>query len=108
MNDTSKTKSSLNNHTFRSMFLSEKIVNPKRDWKILIILFIILITASIGFDFYMYKQIVNGDMYISVTRTDLSIENLKSDDLQNILNNFENKKANMTALKLKNLVDPSI
>jgi len=89
-------------------FLSNKIVNPKRDWKILLTLLIIFILISLGFDFYMYRQIVNGDMYISVKREELVIENLKSNDLQKILNNFETKKTNITTLKMENLIDPSI
>jgi hypothetical protein len=88
--------------------LFEQIVNPKRDWSILIILFIILIISSIGFDIYIYKQIVNGDMYVTVKRDELVVESLKSNDLKRILNNFESKKANVVNLKIENLVDPSI
>ena len=96
------------NNIFQTKFNFERRLNPKRDWNILIIIFIILLVISVGFDFYMYQQIVSGDMYVSVNKNDLVIENLKSSDLQRILNNFETKKTNMTTLKLKNLVDPSI
>lgn len=92
----------------RSISLPGKIVNPLRDWNILIIIFIFFIIISVGFDFYMYRQIVNDEMYVGVKREELVIENLKSDDLQKILTNFEGKKANMTNLKPQNLVDPSI
>ena len=88
--------------------LSGKIVNPKRDWKILIILLATFIVASVGFDAYIYLQIVSGDMYVSVGRQDLVIENLKTSALQAIASTFENKKAKITTLKLENLVDPSI
>jgi hypothetical protein len=56
----------------------------------------------------MYQHIVSGDMYISVNKEDLVVENLNSNDLQKILDNFENKKSNIMNLKLENLVDPSI
>ena len=92
----------------KEKFLSGKIVNPKRDWIILVILFVVLILSSIGFDADMYLKIVSGDMYVSVTRADLVIENLKTDALQKIVNNFAEKKTNMINLKLVNLVDPSI
>ena len=104
----SKIKKLNNNSSRKPMHLSEKIISPKRDWSILIILFIIFITISIGFDFYMYQQIVSGDMYISVKKEELVIENLKSDNLQKILDNFETKKSKMINLKLENLIDPSI
>lgn len=93
---------------YGKLFLSEKIINPKKHWGMLIILFIFLIITSIGFDFYMYQKIVSGDMYINVTRSELVIENLKTNDLQNILNNFESKTIKIANLKLENLVDPSI
>ena len=108
MNNNPQTKLLASDSLSKSMFLFGNIVNPKREWGILIILFVIFIVASIGFDFYMYQQIVSGDMYISVKREDLVIENLKSNDLQKILDNFETKKAKITTLKLENLVDPSI
>ena len=108
MNNIPKIKLSLDNPLSRPIFLPRGIVNPKRDWNILIILFIVLITSSVGFDFYMYQHIVSGDMYVSVTKTELVIENLKSDDLKKILENFETKKSKITTLKLENLVDPSI
>ena len=108
MNNTSKIKLPSGDPISKSIFLSSNIVNPKRDWSILIILFFVLIVASIGFDYYMYQQIVSGDMYITVKKEDIVIENLKSTDLQNILNNFESKNIKITNLKLDNLVDPSI
>jgi len=108
MNNTTKNKTSFNNFLFKSVFLSKNAISPKRDWIILIVLFIIFIITSICFDYYMYKKIISGDMYISVKREELVIENLKSNDLKNIQNNFEMKEINTINLKLKNLVDPSI
>lgn len=93
---------------FGSIQLSGKIFNPMRDWNIIIILTIVFIIASVGFDIYMYAQIVSGEMYVSVNRGDLTIESLKTSNLQSILNDFENKKSIITTLKIENLVDPSI
>jgi len=108
MNIISKTKS-ISSETFsNSISFSEKIVNPKRDWNILMMIFVILVLSSVGFDFYMYKQIASGDMYISVKTEDLSIQKLKSNDLKNILDNFENKKARIMNSKLEISVDPSL
>lgn len=108
MNNNSKNKLIYIESSSESFFLSGKIVNPKRDWNILIILFIIFIIASIGFDFNMYQQIVGGDMYVSVKREELIIENLKTNDLKKILANFEAEKTLISTLKLENLVDPSL
>lgn len=97
-----------NNNQSKELSLSDKIVNPRRDWNILLILFVVFIVASIGFDTYMYLQIVSGDMYVSVNRSDLTIEALKTTELQKILDNFEAKKVKITTLKIENLVDPSL
>ena len=108
MNNISQIKSFTNNSLESKSFFSKNMINPKRDWSILIILFIFLIIASIGFDFYMYQKIVGGDMYVSVNKDELIVENLKSNDLKKIIDTFDVEKNNITKLKLENLVDPSI
>ena len=108
MNNILQDKISVGGLMFEKIFSSEKIVNPSRNWNILMILFSVIILASIFFDYFMYRQIVNGDMYVSVNRQDLVIENLKTKDLQRIVDNFDAKKAKITGLKLENQVDPSI
>lgn len=108
MNTIPKTKQSSSDYFSKPLPLSDKFVNPKRDWMILLILLSIFIVSSMGFDYYMYEKIVSGDMYISVKREDLTIESLKSGDLKKVLDIFEMKKINITKLKLENLVDPSI
>jgi hypothetical protein len=97
-----------NNFSQTKKIFSVKIVNPKRDWHILLFVFIILIISAIGFDFYIYQKIVGGDMYVTINKDELTIENLKSDDLQKILDYFEIKKSKISTIKLENLVDPSI
>ena len=108
MNNSPKIKLPSNNPSAKTIHLSGKIVNPRRDWNILIILFFVFILASIGFDLYMYLQIKSGDMYISVNKSELTIENLKSADLKKILDKFESKKVIITTLKLEKLIDPSL
>lgn len=88
--------------------LSREWVNPKRDWMTLIAILSLLIILAMGFDMYMYKQIVSGDMYVSVKKDELTIETLKKDELRKILDTYEFKKVNVIDLKTTNLVDPSI
>jgi hypothetical protein len=94
--------------TFGTINFSGKLVNPKRDWPILLFLSVVFILISVGFDVYMYLQISSGNMYVTISKNELVIESLDSSTLQNILNDFENKKANIADLKIDNLVDPSI
>ena len=108
MNNTPKNKILPNDPQPKSLKLSGKIVNPKRDWKILIIIFIVLIIAAVGFDFCMYKEIAGGDMYVSVNKYDIVVESLKIADLQKVLSDFQSKESKIQTLKKGNLVDPSI
>lgn len=106
MSTTPKTKSYLD--FSRTLPLPREIVNPKRDWMILLGLLTIFIIAAIAFDGYMYRKIVSGDMYVSVKREELVVEDLKTSDLDKIILNFNSKRVNISNLKLENLTDPSI
>ncbi len=108
MNDIPLIKTLNSDVLTKSFIWSEKLVNPKREWEILVIVFAIFILSAIAFDFYMYRQIVGGDMYVSVKKEEVTVEKLKSTELQKILSNFEIKKSKIMTQKLENLVDPSI
>lgn len=84
------------------------IINPRKNWIFLLVLLTVFVVISIVFDLYMYYKISNGDLYVIVKTEDVTVENLKSVELQKILDNFETKKNNIGQLKLENLVDPSI
>ena len=103
-----KIELSLKNIKISNPFNGRKTINPNRDWVILIIIFIIMIIASLAYDALMYKDIVSGEMYVSVSRGDLSIETLKTNDLKKLVDNFTIKKQKLTSLKIENLVDPSL
>lgn len=92
----------------RFLSIPREFVNPKRDWITLIIILNILVISAVGFDIYMYNQIVSGDMYVSVQKDELVIEKLKKNELGKILDVYESKKVNVINLKTNNLIDPSI
>ena len=108
MNNNSQNKLVSNDSLSKTSFLLDKVINPKRDWAILIILFFVFIITSVSFDYYMYRKIISGDMYVSVKREDLVIENLKSSNLKKVLDNFELKTSKISGLKIEKLTDPSI
>jgi predicted Holliday junction resolvase-like endonuclease len=103
-----KINSFLNSTFLYRFFNSNKIVNPKRDWIILLILFLIMIISVIVFDIIIYEKISSGDMYVSVNREELTPENLKTADLTRLIDNFEAKRQKMLNLKIQPLIDPSI
>lgn len=106
--DNKKEKKSFKNKYTEGLSLSDKIVRPKREWYVLLAIFIISFVSVIVFNIYMYINITNGDMYVSVNKEELIIENLKVSSLDNIINKIETKKANFSNLKIERLTDPSI
>jgi len=88
--------------------LFRQFVNPNRDWIVLLIFIFVLLLSSLYFDYNIYRKTTTGDMYISVAKDELVIENLKTDQIQNILNIFQDKKNQIKNLKLEKLVDPSL
>ena len=99
---------SLKNPISNSFFERNRVVNPRRDWYILVLTFTILIVIIVVFDYNMYKRIIGEEMYVAVKSNELVIENLKFDDFKKITDNFEVKKAKLVSSKLENLIDPSI
>lgn len=89
-------------------FSSTEIINSRRDWCILILLFVIFIISVSIFDFSMYRKTVSGDMYVSVQRNELTIEDLKIDNIEKVLKIFEDKKDLVNTLKIEKVVDPSL
>ena len=102
-------KNGLSENKFLSRLLSSrKIINPKREWTILLIFFSLMLLAFLLFDEITYQKISSGEMYISVNKSELNIEVLKVDELKKLINDFELKKEKIAALRIMNLIDPSI
>ncbi len=98
----------IKNNFLDGFLSSRKIINPKREWILLLAFFTILAVSSVVFDFVMYQKISSGEMYISIDRSELNIEVLKTDELKKLINDFEARKVMVASLKTENLVDPSI
>jgi myo-inositol-hexaphosphate 3-phosphohydrolase len=90
------------------IFSSAKMISPKRCWYVLLCLSFLLVVFVSIFDYCMYRKTVSGDMYVSVQRNELTIENLKINDIKNIISIFENKKNIINNLKIEKISDPSL
>lgn len=96
-------------HKFSDRFFrSNKIINPKRDWIILLILFFVMIAGALSYDAIIYKNIANGEMYVSVPENELQLQSIDSVTLQNVVNDFESRQATISGMKIKKLIDPSL
>src|SRR5690349_8531295 len=100
--------SSLNNSLFSKLFASNKLVSPKRDWIILLITFLVMVISVVAYDSVIYSKISSGEMYISINRSELNLENLKTAELKKLIENFETKSQKAASLKIGPSIDPSI
>ena len=103
-----KIKDIFENKLLSNNYVSKKIVNPCRDWVVLVVLLLIMIVSSITFDFITYQKIVRGEMYISVKKEELTLVNLEKDKINIILDNFQQKKDYISKIKIESIIDPSI
>jgi len=87
---------------------TKKLINPNREWRIILVIIFFIIIGTIFYDIYTYMQISSGEMYISVKKEELIIENLKENQLKKVVNSFEQKIEISSSSKLENLPDPSI
>jgi hypothetical protein len=84
------------------------IINPKRDWKILVILFMCMLVGAFAFNAFIYTQITNGDMYVSVSKDELTLEMLKTKQLQSIIDDFKLRQTTVANMKIQPAIDPSL
>ena len=103
-----KITSFFNNSFLSRIFASSKIVSPRRDWIILLTIFSVFIVSVITFDFVFYSKISSGEMYVSINRSELNLENLKTAELKKLIENFEAKSQKVNNLKIEPAIDPSI
>ncbi len=97
-----------NQNNIYNFFYSKNLINPKRDWIIILVLMFALTITFVVFDLYAYKNIVSGEMFVSVNKSELKLETLRIDDLKNVLFDFEAKKSAVSIIKIEHSVDPSL
>ena len=97
-----------NTNTSNNLYLSKKIINPFRDWLILIALFTVMIIYFVVFDSLTYNKIIKGEMYISVEKEELTFVKLNREELKSIIDKFEGKKDYVSKMKIELLSDPSM
>lgn len=92
----------------KDKYISKNLIKPCRDWRLLIISFLIMLVVSITFDFLTYQKIVKDEMYVSVVKEELVLVELKDKELEDIVSDFEKKREYISEIKIIDLLDPSI
>ncbi len=88
--------------------ISENFINPKRDWAIILISFIVLLLGIIFYDYQFYKKVSNGEMFISVNKEELKLESLNIDELNKVIKYYDEKSKYTSEFKSASSVDPSL
>jgi hypothetical protein len=97
-----------NNKIWNRIFVRKNIIHPKRDWIILTVFFIAMLLSAIIFDAFLYLRIVSGDMYISIDKNELVLENLESSEIEFVIDGFELRKDQVDSLRDGIIRDPSL
>jgi len=96
-------------HTLSNRFFaSDAIVRPRRDWVVLLVLFLVMLCGAMAFDAFLYRDIASGDMYVSVNNAELELPHINADLLNTAVNDFESRETKTAGMKPQKLVDPSL
>jgi hypothetical protein len=93
---------------FDKILFSKKIINPRRDWTVLVIFLFILIIGALAFDGLMYEKIASGEMYVSVERSELNLQPLHVGAMQQVISDYQSRAENISSIRTKNFIDPSL
>jgi len=91
---------------FENINLSK--IFPHRDWKIIIMFFVIFLSFGLFFDYQIYIITENGGFYVDTDSNSVRSERLNTNGINNIIKSFEDKSIRMKSLEKSILVDPSI
>lgn len=85
-------------------------VNPRRDWKIIAIIFILTSFGIIVFDAYVYWIINKGGFFASSSKEAIPIESIDRSELAKVIKFYEDREKFFQEAKNKKpeIVDPSI
>lgn len=94
----------------RSEAYKKEEVNPRRDWKIVAIIFILISFGIIVFDTYVYWIISKGGFFVSSSKEAIPIESIDRSELAKVIKFYEDREKFFQEVKSKKaeIVDPSI
>ena len=84
--------------------------NPWHDWKIMIIIFLMLMSTFLAFGVYLFWMENSGALFTSVDQKSQPVETLDRNGLHKLITAFEEKRTNVNNLKLSEpeIKDPSL
>ena len=90
-------------------FKAEEI-NPRRDWSVILVSFIVVFIVIVAFGANMYWRINSGSFFITSGAAEISLETIDRSELKKVIERYETKIRLFQETKNKKpeIVDPSI
>lgn len=83
-------------------------INPRRSWKTILYICLIILISGLAYDYYVYKIVSREPLYVEVPGEEMMIERLKVEKIKSIISFFDGKTENSKNLKKTNLIDPAL
>ena len=97
--------------TFVGHFKREQsLTNVKRDWGIMMSVFLLFVVASLIFSVYLFSQISRGEIFVVQFNNTEGVETIDKNLLQETISFFDNKEERFNELRdnTPSFVDPSL
>lgn len=93
----------------RRAFEPEEI-NPRRDWRVAVAVFVLLNVAVIIFNIYAYREINKGGFFSDSEKEEIAIESIDRSELAKAVEFYDLKEKIFQESKFKKteIVDPSL
>ena len=88
----------------------QSLTNVKRDWGIMLSVFVLLVGASLMFSVYLFSQISRGEIFVVQFDNTGDVETIDKNLLQETISFFDNKEERFNELRDSppSFVDPSL
>lgn len=83
-------------------------INPKRDWIILITIFLVSVVFFILLGLNIYRDTNSKELFVDISKEEIIIEEVKPEEMSAVISVFEKKKTMFNSVKTIKLVDPSL
>lgn len=87
-----------------------KEINPRRDWNIILLFFVLTLIILIVFGSYLYRKISKGNLFVVPERNEPIAETIDRSELKKIFDYYETKSRLFEENKIKKpeVIDPSL
>lgn len=85
-------------------------INPRRDWHMVLVVFVLVVFVIIAFGSYLYGKINSGSFFTTSRGSELPVETIDRSELKKIIGFYAAKNQSFQEAKTKKqeVVDPSL